>query len=154
MYTNTDDGLETYWVSSIAHYACQALLPKRVGLMKPKPPWPYLGPNGQVLEHLAVQVRIRGQKLLYGGFLVPAVVGQVTSLSWEEAVVGKKAATIARRQHNFVVSIVSAPVFKSAVLGIVNESQLNSLCSFDVSMEASTGGRLTRCLDAKNTAKR
>lgn len=100
--------------------------------MQPQSPRPNLIANLKVLEDVAVQIRIRREKLLECRLLVPSHGFQITSLTWEEAVVTQQLATFARRQDNLIVCVIPAPVLDSTVDRVVDQPQLDCLGGIDV----------------------
>jgi hypothetical protein len=51
------------------------------------------------------------------------------------------------------MSVVTSPILQSAVLRVVDQAELHSLCSVNIGMQACASSRFAIGLDAKNTSK-
>lgn len=145
---------KTYRMGSIAHNAGNALLPVGVGLVHPQSPGLDILTDGKVAEDLSVEIGVRGEQLLLGGGGVPVLGGVVSLVTGEEAVVGQESAAVARGQDNLVLVVVATPVLESAVLGVVHETQLDSLGGGHVGVQAAGVGRTLLRVDADDATDR
>lgn len=119
----------------------------RIRLMHPKPPRLNLFSNGQMAKHLPIKRRIRCQKFIRAATLcTPALVRIVSLLARKEAIVREELAAVTRGEDNFVpFAFLAAPVFKCAILGVVDEAGLDGFFGCDVGVEAAlVGGFLFR----------
>lgn len=101
--------------------------------------------NGQVSLDLIVKLGVRSKQLLNGAvFDAPGLVGVVSLVTREEAVVRQKLATVARGKNDLVpLSLLSSPILQGSVLGVVDEAEPDSIFGCDVGMKtAGVGGAL------------
>lgn len=103
--------------------------------MYPQPPRPNLNSNPQMTFHLFVEVWIRGEEFLNACLAIPFLLCLNAFWSVKEAVVRKKATSVAGGKDDFVSAVVAAPEFDSAVLGVVDETEFDSLGGVDVCVE-------------------
>lgn len=106
-------------MSSVSKHTDDAFLPPVIRLMDPKPPGLDFYTDLEMRQNLLVEIWIRRQQFIHCRLGIPFLVGIVAFLPREEAVIGEKAASITRRQHDLVPFLLPAPVLEGGVLGVV-----------------------------------
>jgi hypothetical protein len=122
--------------------------------MHPQPPRLNLLSNGKVLENLTVQLRIRLEKFLGRATLRTPGLGRVIALfAGEEAVVGEEFAAVAGGENDLVpFAFLAAPVFKGAVLRVVDQTESDCFIGVDIGVKTAGFGGTLLGLDAQDAS--